>query len=67
MHKGGIAAAGIVILAAAGLSACDGGPETTGSTTPPAVQGEETPTQAMPAPPEGQDTAPASEGTNSGG
>ena len=67
MHTGSIAAAGIFVLSAIGLWACDGGdPASTGSTNPPAVQGEEAPSQALPAPTEEQN-APASESTGSGG
>jgi hypothetical protein len=67
MHTGSIAAAGIFVLSAIGLSACDGGdPASTGSTSPPAVQGEEAPNQAMPTQTEDQN-APASESTGSGG
>jgi len=67
MHTGSIAAAGIFVLSAVGLSACDGGdPASTGSTNPPAVQSEEAPTQVMPAPTEDQN-APASGSSGSGG
>lgn len=68
MHRGSITAAGIFVLSAIGLSACDGGdPTSTGSTNPPAVQSEDSPTQVMPAPTDGQDDAPASGSTGSGG
>lgn len=68
MHIRNYAATGILFAAAIGLSACDGGdPTTTGSTNPPAAQGEETPTQALPAPTEGQEGTTGSESTNSGG
>lgn len=60
--------AGILALSGAGLSACDGGgdPGTTGSTNAPAIQGDEAPTQALPTPTDGQDSAPT-DGTNTGG
>ncbi len=67
MHFRDYAATGIFIAAAIGLSACDGGdPTTTGSTNPPAAQGEEAPTQALPAPTDGQEGTTGSE-TGSGG
>jgi hypothetical protein len=68
MHRGNIAAAGIFLLSAVGLSACDGGgPETTGSTNPPAAEsGSEAPAQALPTT-EGQDGTQPAEGGNSGG
>ncbi len=67
MHKGKIAAAGIFLLSAVWLSACDSGPETTGSTNPPAAEsGGDAPAQAVPTP-EGQDgTQPAQGGTSGG-
>ncbi len=69
MHRGNIAAAGLFLLSAVGLSACDnGGPESTGSTNPPAAEGQAAPTQALPTQPEGQDgTQPAQGGNSSGG
>ncbi len=67
MQRGNIAAAGIFLLSAVGLSACDSGPETTGSTNPPAAEGQSAPTQALPTQPEGQDSTQPAEGGNSGG
>jgi hypothetical protein len=67
MHTGKIAAAGILVLSAVGLSACNGDdPATTGSTNPPAVQSQDAPSQAMPTPTEDPNAAPAS-GTDSNG
>jgi hypothetical protein len=67
MHRDTTAAAGIFLLSAVGLSACDSGPETTGSTNPPAADsGGDAPAQAVPTP-EGQDSTKPAEGGNSGG
>lgn len=59
--------AGILAASAMALSACEGGdPGSTGSTDAPAIQGENAPAQAIPAPSDGQENKPA-EGTNTGG
>ncbi len=57
--------AGILIASAIGLSACDnsGDPSSTGSTNAPAMQSDEAPAQAIPAPDENTPT----DGTNTGG